>query len=416
MIISFRFKNFRSFPDETFIDMKAANYKEHPSHLIPADNKELIKTLAVYSTSASGKTNLFLALASFHSLVFWQLFSLKPIPQSHFMSLLKLSKMNRIVPFQVNGSDLQPTEMELSFLSGQRVYEFGFTVCGQNILTEYLTVDHHVVYIRSAGEISMGPRFKKTLCQRAGLRPHVNRLFCSTLSYLDIPEIKAIMEPFESFFSDHIFYCFDILESFKIFGDTGMEEYIYKILKEPDALHFGLKQLRRLGIPAEDIIVEHGTPMLGYRIKSRATGQYHIQYMDFTGVSIDTIKYLFLFIKIYDLQQKGGVLIIDSISREFHPEVMKIILDFFQQENKQNMQLIFATCDSSILNDRQFRRDEVAFVDMNEYQESRLYTMADIKIRWDAGFFKDYLLEKYGNLPLVKDHCLMSGQIGALIL
>lgn len=40
MIISFRFRNFRSFLDETFIDMKAVNYKEHPNHLVMTGNKK----------------------------------------------------------------------------------------------------------------------------------------------------------------------------------------------------------------------------------------------------------------------------------------------------------------------------------------------------------------------------------------
>lgn len=74
MIISFRFKNFRSFLDETFIDMKAVNYKEHPNHLVMAGNKKLLKTLAIYGANSSGKTNIFLAFTSFHSFIFWQLF------------------------------------------------------------------------------------------------------------------------------------------------------------------------------------------------------------------------------------------------------------------------------------------------------------------------------------------------------
>ncbi|MEY8356841.1 AAA family ATPase [Lachnospiraceae bacterium 54-53] len=405
MIISFRFKNFRSFPDETFMDMKAVNYNEHPGHLFSSGSQELLKTLAVYGNGASGKTNLFLALASFHSFVFWQLFSLKTFPQNHFMSLLKLRKMNRIIPFQANGAGLRPTEMELSFLSGGRVYEFGFTVCGQEILSEYLNADHHVVYMRTARELSIGPRYEKTLCQKVNLRPHDSRLFCCALSYLDIPEIREIMGPFESFFSGQILYHFDILESFRVLENTGDEESIYKLLENPDALGFGLEQLRKIGIPAEDFLIERGIPMLGYRIKSRTTGQYQIQYMDFTEVSAGTVKYLSLFIKIYELQQRGGVLVLDNISSEFQTSVMKSVVDFFQQENGKNMQLIFSTCDSSVLNDRQFRRDEVAFVDMNEYQESRLYTMADIRLKSEAGFPGNYFLEKYGTVPLVKDYC-----------
>ena len=65
MLISFRFKNFRSFLDETFINMKAVSYKELPDHLISIGNQKLIKTLAVYGPNASGKPIFSLPLPAF---------------------------------------------------------------------------------------------------------------------------------------------------------------------------------------------------------------------------------------------------------------------------------------------------------------------------------------------------------------
>lgn len=200
MIISFRFKNFRSFLDETYIDMKAVNYKEHPDHLVKAGNKKLIKTLAVYGANSSGKTNLFLAFTSFHSFIFWQLFSMEDIPRKHFMSLLQISSLDKILPFLDEETNTQPTEMELSFISGQRVYEYGFSVLNRKILTENMAVDNHVVFTRNEDEITIGRQYEKVLRQKAGIHPHQDRLFCSILSCLDIPEITAFMEPFETFF------------------------------------------------------------------------------------------------------------------------------------------------------------------------------------------------------------------------
>lgn len=403
MIISFRFKNFRSFLDETYIDMKAVNYKEHPDHLVKAGNKKLIKTLAVYGANSSGKTNLFLAFTSFHSFIFWQLFSMEDIPRKHFMSLLQISSLDKILPFLDEETNTQPTEMELSFISGQRVYEYGFSVLNRKILTENMAVDNHVVFTRNEDEITIGRQYEKVLRQKAGIHPHQDRLFCSILSCLDIPEITAFMEPFETFFSKQIAYYCDFLEPFQLAGHLIMDGRVYKALENPDALNYALAQLRKLGIPAEELIVDKGVPKLGYLVKSRDTGQYRMQYMDYTKVSLGTMKYLQLFIQVYHLSQRGGVLIIDNISNEFHPAVIKFFIDTFQQDKNINIQILFTTYDISILNNQQFRRDEVAFVDMNEYQESRLYTLADIKVRSDASFSKDYLLGKYGAIPLLKE-------------
>ncbi len=405
MILSFRFKNFRSFLYEVFIDMSALNYEEHPSHLIQADSKRLIKTLAVYGAGSSGKTNLFLALVSFHSLIYRQLFLLKGISEKYYISLLDLNCKSKIVPYQITDMNHQPTEMEISFVSGQRVYEYGFTIKNQNILAEHLTVDHHVVYTRAAGVISVGRRFEKLFDKQTAFRPNDKRLFCSVLSCLDIPEITDIMEPFECFFYEHIVYCFDFLEPFQLLSNTAIEEKIYKILENHDALDFGLEQLQKLGIPVEDLIVEQGIPMLGYRVKSRTTGQYKTQYMNFTNVSDSTMKCLFLFIKIYNLCQKGGILIIDNISDEFQPTVAKFIIDFFQRDSNENVQLIFTINDYSVLNNQQFRRDEVAFVEINEYHESRLYTLADMMVRAGSNLSLNFL-ERYRTIPIFKDYIL----------
>lgn len=406
MIISFRFKNFRSFPDETLIDMRAVGYKEHPGHLIAADNKKLIKTLAVYGANSSGKTNLFLALASFHSLIFWHLFSLDALSKNHIMGFLQITSINKIVPFQTVEENLQPTEMEISFISGGKVFEYGFSIRDQKILTEQMTVDHHVVFTREEEEFTIGRQYEKCLRQKMGFKPHDNRLFCAILASLNTPEIIEFMEPFESFFSEHIVYHYDFLDPFQIVGSMVIDGGIYKILENQAALDYSLTQLRNLGIPVQEIIIEDGMPKLGYRFKSRTTGEHKICYMDLKKVSKGTLKYLSLFIKLYTLSQKGGVFLIDNISGEFHPTVTKFILDSFQQEKNKNIQLIFTTYDVSILNNQQFRRDEVAFVDINEYQESRLYTLADIKVRSDASFSKDYLLGKYGAVPLVKDYII----------
>ncbi|WP_312501702.1 AAA family ATPase [Lacrimispora sp.] len=403
MILSFRFRNFRSFLYEVFIDMSASNYEELPSHLIQTDRKKLIKTLAVYGASSSGKTNLFLALASFQSLIFRQLFLLNDISEKHHMPLSELSCRSKIVPCQMTDMNQQPTEMEISFISNQRVYEYGFTIKNQNILEEHLIVDHQVVYTRTAGVLSVGCRFEKFLHKQTAFRPNDKQLFCSVLSCLDIPEITDIMEPFQCFFSEHIVYCYDFLEPFQFLGNAAIEERIYKILENPNALNFCFEQLQKLGIPVADLIIEHGIPMLGYRVKSRITGQYQTQYMDFTNVSDSTLKYLSIFIKIYNLCQKGGILIIDNISDKLQPSIMKFIVDFFQRDSNKNVQLIFTTHDYSILNNQQFRRDEVAFVDINEYQESSLYTMVDMVVRAGSSLSLD-LLEKYSAVPIVKDY------------
>ncbi|MBE7719880.1 MAG: ATP-binding protein [Lacrimispora celerecrescens] len=403
MIISFRFKNFRSFYDETFIDMKTDCCKDFTNHLAPFENKYLLKTLAVYGNDASGKTNLLLAFSGFQALIFKQLFPLKTIPGIYLVPHLRSNSRTKIIPYQITETDPQPTEMELSFLSNRHIYEYGFTIKDQNILAEHLIVDHHMVYTRTDREIFIGNRFKKFLHGKTDLKPHHAQLFCSILSYLDIPEITVIMEPFKDFFLGHMVYYFNTFESFQSLRDMETERNIYQIFENSDALNYSLNQLQKLGFPIEDFIIEHGVPKLGFRIKSRDTGKFIIYHTDYTSVSMNTIKYLCFFIKVYELSQTGGILIIDNITNEFQSTVIKFIVDSFYQEDNKNIQLIFTTNDSFILNNKQLQYDKVAVVDMNEYQESRFYTLTDILVQPDSSLLKEYLLKKYGTMTLLKD-------------
>ena len=97
---------------------------------------------------------------------------------------------------------------------------------------------------------------------------------------------------------------------------------------------------------------------------------------------------------------RGGVFIVDEMSARLHPLLTKLIIDIFQSTKNESAQLIFTTHDISILNNKQFRRDEVVFIDKNKMGESTLYALSDLKVREDASFSKDYLQGKYGAIPI----------------
>lgn len=404
MIISFRFNNSRSFFDETVMDMQAVSYKEHPEHLIRIRNKKLIKTLAVYGSNSSGKTNLLLSLASFHSYIYHQLLALKTIGKNLLLSAIQMTPWGQITPFWTLDDETAPTNMELSFVSQGHIYEYGFSIHEQTILREYLSMDNHEVFTRKGEEIHMGRFYEKLYPPRLAIPIRRNCLFCTILSCLDIPQITAVMKPFETYFSEGIQYYFEFSGGFSMFEQAHTNIFRPGLSENPQAQAYALEQLKKLNIPIETLSYGTILPNVGYRIRSHSSGKEGIYHTSIHESSSGTIKYLTLFEQIYERMERGGTMVIDNISNHFHPNVTKYIVDLFQKEANHNTQLIFTTYDVSILNNRQFRRDEVAFVDLNEYNESRLYTLADIKVRSDASFSKDYLLGKYGAIPLIQEN------------
>ena len=131
---------------------------------------------------------------------------------------------------------------------------------------------------------------------------------------------------------------------------------------------------------------------------------------DLRQESTGTLRFLAYIQNIIEMIADGGVFIVDEMSARLHPLLTKLIVDIFCSSQNQKAQLIFTTHDISLLNNNQFRRDEVVFVDKNERGESSLYALSDLRVREDATFHKDYLQGKYGAIPIFNYDDLMGGE------
>ena len=54
-------------------------------------------------------------------------------------------------------------------------------------------------------------------------------------------------------------------------------------------------------------------------------------------------------------------------------------------------------------NAKRIRRDQVWFVEKDDYGASRLYSLAEFKVRKEAKFSKGYLLGQFGAAPRLGD-------------
>ena len=135
------------------------------------------------------------------------------------------------------------------------------------------------------------------------------------------------------------------------------------------------------------------------------------QFFDLRQESTGTLRFLAYIQNIIEMISNGGVFIVDEMSARLHPLLTKLIVDIFCSSQNKKAQLIFTTHDISLLNNSQFRRDEVVFVDKNERGESSLYALSDLKVREDATFNKDYLQGKYGAIPIFNYDEIMGGEL-----
>ena len=106
-----------------------------------------------------------------------------------------------------------------------------------------------------------------------------------------------------------------------------------------------------------------------------------------------------------DILQKGKVLIFDEIETGWHEAVVyKIIEMFHELMPEQFAQLIFTTHDTSLLDGRLFRRDQIWFTELTPERATDLFSLAEIKnVRKEENLSKGYMSGKYGGIPLLND-------------
>jgi hypothetical protein len=101
-------------------------------------------------------------------------------------------------------------------------------------------------------------------------------------------------------------------------------------------------------------------------------------------------------------EKQTAVYFIDEIDRSLHPILVWNFLDFFlkSREGSQH-QIIVTTHESNLLDLDLLRRDEIWFVEKNQEGATRLYSLADFKVRKDLEIRKHYLQGRFGAVPFL---------------
>jgi len=108
---------------------------------------------------------------------------------------------------------------------------------------------------------------------------------------------------------------------------------------------------------------------------------------------------------------EGGVLVIDETEAKMHPIMTINTINLFlnKKTNPFNAQIIFATHDTNILTYCKLRRDQINFIEKNNWESSEIYSLSDFKYfedgnnseRPDADKEKRYFEGRYGAIPVL---------------
>lgn len=123
------------------------------------------------------------------------------------------------------------------------------------------------------------------------------------------------------------------------------------------------------------------------------------------GEESDGTRRLIELLDIIYNDSKNRTVIIDELDRSLHPQMtIKFVETFLKYSENLYTQLIITTYESNLMDLKLLRRDEIWFVERDIIlNESRLYSLEKFKVHNTKKVAKDYLIGRYGAVPIFKD-------------
>ena len=382
MLKSFKVRNFKSFRYEIEFSMEKGN-TTGLENFNTIEDKELLKSAMLFGANASGKSNIFLAMAKMKEIIFNS-----STDDTEYQIITDNFK------FDLNSAN-EPVMFEIDFFQKDIEYIYGFEVLNGNINKEWLhrrVKSKADLFIRNAPDwesIKISSGFKEAEDLKKYTRP--NALFLSIASRFNVEIATEIKEWFKNF---------KIISS-DILSNSFTLEMLNKEIEKKKIINF----LKTADLGIEDIILEKEDVKTIHRVydsNNNITGNIEF---DFNFESEGTKKFLTLAGPIIDALENGKVLVIDELSSKLHYQLSDYIVRLFNSidKNKNNAQLIFNSHLPLFLDNKEFRKDQIWFVEKDKFGKSKLYSLYDINVRKDLSYMKSYLLGKFGALPEIKE-------------
>ena len=417
MLLQFNFKNYKSFRDDTTLDLTATKISEFNNHVISIANERVLPVAAIFGANASGKSNVQEAFRYMATYVLQSLNYGGDEPSSK----KKKSEFFKPTPFLFDTkSKTAESTFEVYFIdteeNGAKTYNYGFAVNSTGVCEEWLNYkskssrgDFKTIFYRKGDELDLtGIPSKSQENLRIALEKET--LLVSLGARLKIAKLKYVRDwfvgnevanfgqPIENFVLSQI-----IPEGFA--DDKEVQKKVVKYFSSFDAsiIDFNVETL-----PTSDDNDEH--EHIKIDAVHRMIGSNETTTIPLSHESAGTLKMFALYPMLQFVLSSGGVLFIDELNARLHPLLVRtFVITFLNPEiNTNHAQLIFTSHDSWQLNGNMLRRDEIWFTEKDTDGVSTLYSLADFvdedgtKIRKDENYERNYLLGKYGAFPSLK--------------
>ena len=414
MLLEFRVRNYRSFSQESVLSLVASRDIDLLKTNTTATNIEslprAVRSAVVYGANASGKSNLLRAMQLMRGVVLESV-SLQP------------SQSFNVQPFRLDDAlKSGPTLFEITIILDGIRHQYGFEFTPTRIVAEWL-----LVYQKAKPQRWFDRRFdtqsEKDVFEFSSFlagqkrgwqdatRP--NALFLSTAVQLNSEQLR----PLHSWFAESLIV---LLEGGQVSFDvsTNMvqtpegQNAVTTLMGSADIAISSISAVRRKGFRQffsfdaatgkADSQREEGEVLVPMFRHQAGSVSADFEYLD---ESQGTQKLFSLAGPLLDILNNGKVLVIDELDRSLHPLLVRQIVQTFQDQkrNERGAQLIFSTHDTSLLDNRLLRRDQVWLAEKRRDQSSELVPLTEFSPRKGEALEKGYLSGRYGGVPVLEE-------------
>ena len=396
MLCQFTFKNYKSYKNETTIEMQAENISEFKETLLksPKDGKKFLPVSVIYGPNAGGKSNALEALVSLIGSVI--------APVIFVKGGTKIDNIP-IVPYKFTNNPMGTTDFEIFYRINKNEYRYNISFLGEEIYYEalYILTENAKkptkIFVRNKNKIEVGEELKK---EKVNINNNINMPF---LSFLAISyNIETINIAIQFFLSTSLLNCSDddfenILMHF-MFEDPKIKEEFLKLLKimDIDIIDYRVEKLPD---------VKDGIKLFTkHRVNNK---EYELNLVE---ESRGTQKLFALLPRIIISLKNGNLTVIDEMDAKLHPKLIQYIIELYKDKeiNKKGAQLIITSHDLTTMTKDVFRRDEILFAAKDIENSSDIYSLYEIRdtngkhISTKTAYNKQYMEGRYGADPYLQ--------------
>ncbi|WP_313933897.1 MULTISPECIES: ATP-binding protein [Nostocaceae] len=375
-----------------------------PGYHLEGWDIDILPVLAIFGANASGKSNVIQALD-------YLLLMMKGgIQKTAIMQ--KILKYAKLDPFKLdNISENKPTKFELKTIFNNNIYTYSLVLNQKHVVLEKLeyaisrTKRTRRLFSRHWDEASKefiwktGDNFSGSHNQlQKNIRE--NELFISTLINLKVDKIASLIQWLEKQWPGGIHLGDEQIDlRFLAALHNANDKPYKKVIKDT------LEIIKKFDTGLSDIKIEKKSDedfsINIYAIHDNADGKTVV--WSFTEESLGTQRLFSFASRIVFYLEIGGLMIIDELGTNLHPNIIHNIIKIFQnpKTNPKNAQLIFTSHDNTLQRNNLLRRDQIWFTQKRPDQSTELYPLTDFHVRNDLAIDKAYLDGRFGAVPFL---------------